>query len=44
MHGMAVKRTEKETGLRLLVPVARRSGRDGRVLKPPCGQEKVYGR
>lgn len=38
---MSVKRREK--GRQVWTSVAR-SGRDGRVLKPPHGEEKVYGR
>jgi len=41
-HEMSVKRREK--GRQVWTSVARRSGRDGRVLKPPHGEEKVYGR
>ena len=41
-HEMSVKRREK--GRQVWTSVARRSGRDGRVLKPPRGEEKVYGR
>lgn len=40
-HEMSVKRREK--GRQVWTSVAR-SGRDGRVLKPPHGEEKVYGR